>query len=281
MICISISADTNQEMRQRVALAQAEPASLFELRLDSMREAPKVEELVAACGRPVMVTCRSGGKARTGIENAGERVDTLRRAAKSGAVYIHGEPEDLARLERFKNIVRIAGMRDDDATPPDLAERVAALCAAPADWVLFAVTAVSPSDNIRVFEALSSCPKPAIGYAMGETGLVSRILATRYGSRMAFGCLDEARATEPGQPTARELVENYRIGSLGDKTDVYGMFDPDYSRKESFVRHNRAFKDLGIDAVCIPLLGAGSADFMDVLSYVGRRKSGRNGRLTA
>lgn len=281
MICISIVADTNQEMQQRIALAQAEPASLFELQLDSMREAPKVEELLAACGRPVMVTCRSGGKARAVAENAGERVETLRRAAKSGAVYIHGEPEDLARLERFKNIVRIAGMRDDDATPADLSERVAALCAAAADWVRFAVTAISPSDNIRVFEALSSCPKPVIGYAMGEAGLISRILAPRYGSRMTFGCLDEAHATEPGQPTARELAESYRIDALGGKTDVYGMFDPDYSRKESFVRHNRAFKDLGIDAVCIPLLGAGSADFKDVLSYVGRRTSGRNGRLTA
>lgn len=268
MICASIGAADNQEMLRRISLAESEPASLYELRFDDMLEAPAVEELVTACRRPVMATCRAGRGASARWDSPDERAAVLRRAATAGAVYVHGEAKDLERLERFKSIIRIAGMRDTAGTPADLADQALKLCSANVDWVLFAVTAITPSDNIRVFEALSACTKPAVGYAMGDVGLVSRVLGPRYGSRIVFGGLDGEQALEPGQPTVRELADHYRIHSLGGKTDVYAMFDPDYSRSDSFARHNLAFKELGMDAVCIPLFGAGSRDFNGVMAYL-------------
>ncbi len=269
MICISISADSYEGLLRTLAEAVAEAADLHELRLDHLTELPNVEDLLAASVRPVLATCRAAKEGGSFIGTDAERRDILRRALAAGAAYIDAEPDDLAALRGVGHAIRIVSIHDFRHTPDDLMDRVAAMAANPdADWVKFAVMARKPEDNLTVFRAIAACPKPAIGIAMGDIGIISRVLGLRHGSRLTFGCLDNGMESAPGQPTARELAELYRVHSITEKTQIYGLLESHGPERASHATCNMAFKNLDMDAVCLPLLSGGMENFDQLLTVL-------------
>lgn len=263
MICIPISAETNDGMLALIARAEKEPAEMYEFRFDCLEEKPEVEKLLAAASRPVMATCRSvneGGSYRGGFA---DRRSILRRAGMAGAAYIDSEASDLVSLDDCVDSVRVISMHDFDRTPPDLDYRISALSATSADWVKFAVTARGYADNLKLFKALEKCRKPAIAIAMGELGVISRILGMRAGSRVAFGSLGAGLESAPGQPTAAELANLYRVHSITADTEVHGFLGHPDDDALRHLEYNRAFVREGLDAVCIPFLSRDAADFLN------------------
>lgn len=262
MICIPVSATTNAEMLDLIRLAAAEPAGMLELRLDGLKETPLVEELVAASPLPVIATCRSWreGGGHTGDDET--RRDILRRAALAGATHIDAEAGDVERLQERGNALLIASFHDFDSTPPDLGAAIRRLCDLPADWVKFSVTARSPVDGFAVLDAIASCPKPCIGMAMGQMGLVTRILGPAYGSRVTFGSLATGRESAPGQPTARTLARRYRVNGLTRETAVYGLLGNPVAQSKGYILHNAAFERIGFDGVYIPFLTEDAEEFL-------------------
>lgn len=262
MICIPISADTNAAMLGLIARAEAEPATLYEYRLDLMKEKPEIERLLAAATRPVIATCRSVGEGGGFRGDAADRRAVLRRAGLAGAAYIDAEAGDLASLEGCGGVIRIVSMHDFDGTPADLGGRVSALADTPAEWVKFAVTARRHADNLAVFAALAQCAKPAIGIAMGEMGVASRILGVRFGCRVAFGSLGSGLESAPGQTTAGDLANLYRIGKITEKTTIHGHLGHPDRPGALHIARNRAFAEAGMDAVCIPFLARDAGEFL-------------------
>jgi 3-dehydroquinate dehydratase/shikimate dehydrogenase len=53
---------------------------------------------------------------------------------------------------------------------------------------------------------------------MGEYGLMSRVLAPKFGGYLTFASLRDTTATAPGQPTIRELLDLYRFRSINSST---------------------------------------------------------------
>ena len=60
---------------------------------------------------------------------------------------------------------------------------------------------------------------PVIALAMGERGVPSRLLASKFGSHLTFGCLGAGRGTAPGQFSMQDLLL-YRVGGQCSKTQV-------------------------------------------------------------
>ena len=265
MICIPIAADTNAAMMRLLEEAAREPAELFELRLDSLEEEPDVEALVKASFRPVIATCRSVAEGGAFAGGATERRRILSRAAAAGAAYLDAEAADLESLADRNGAILIVSMHDFNSTPDDLRDRVLKMADLPADWVKFAVMANKPSDNIRVFEALRDCPKPAIGIAMGDMGLPSRILGGRFGSRVTFGSLDKGKESAPGQLTANVLAKYYRVNAISEKTAIYGLLGNPVSQSPGYILHNQAYIDSGMDAVYVPFLAEDARDFLNTM----------------
>ena len=265
MICIPIGAEDNAAMLALLRRASAEPADLHELRFDLMKEQPKVEELTAVSSRPVIATCRSLREGGGFAGSADERRDILRRAIRSGAAYIDAETADIPYLDNRENVTLIASLHDFETTPDDLEEKIADLAASGADWVKFAVAVRRTADNLKVLAAIASSPKPCIGIGMGERGLLSRILGPAYGSKVTFGSLETGRESAPGQPTARELAELYRVGNITTDTAVYGLLGDPVAQSRGYVLHNRAFARLGIDAVYISFLAESAEEFLEAV----------------
>ncbi|MDR1744893.1 MAG: type I 3-dehydroquinate dehydratase, partial [Planctomycetota bacterium] len=195
-----------------------------------------------------------------------DRRAILLRAADSGCAYIDVETADIPFIAgKTPRSTLIVSMHDFAGTPENLIERVRELAALPADWVKFAVTHRHPADSVRVLDAIQKCPKPCIGIAMGEGGLMTRVLGPAYGSRVTFGSLDAGSASAPGQPTAMDLATIYRVRDITRETRVYGLLGNPVAQSGGYRLHNRAFERLGFDGVYIPFLAESAEEFLDAI----------------
>jgi len=159
----------------------------------------------------------------------------------------------------------IVSSHNYESTPPDveLDAAVAAAWEAGADIVKIATTAQSFADARRVLGLLERRKGPTVALAMGEHGVVSRVLAGKYGGFLTFGALDAARQSAPGQPTCAELRGRYRLAAQTSDTRVFGVLGDPVAQSKGPQLHNAAFAavDPPVDAVYLPLLVNGpSAD---------------------
>lgn len=254
MICLPIVAKTNTEAFRLLELAGREPADLFELRFDLWEEAPDIAGLLRAAARPVIATCRSREQGGNFSGDTAARLALLQAAMDAGAEYVDAEEDVIGGLKRHDGVVVIASWHDFGGIPADLRAVSERLAATPCDWVKFAVTPKKLSDNFTVLDAIRASRKPAIGIAMGELGLATRILGPAHGSMLTFGTLSAGLESAPGQTTVRQLAEIYRLKTITRNTAVYGLAGDPVRHSAGPVFHNRAFAALGIDAVYIPFL---------------------------
>jgi 3-dehydroquinate dehydratase/shikimate dehydrogenase len=124
-------------------------------------------------------------------------------------------------------------------------------------------TARSVRDSIEAFELLMSRPKPMVSLCMGEAGVMTRVLAPKFGAFLTFaraggpgdadGAAAVAAGTAPGQPTVAELVDRYGFGRIGPATRVLGVIGWPVAHSKSPDLHNAWLRERGADAVMVPI----------------------------
>jgi len=107
-------------------------------------------------------------------------------------------------------------------------------------------------DNLELFDLLAHRERPMIALAMGEHGLMSRILAPKFGAFLTFASLRPSATTAPGQPTITDLLNLYRFRSIKPSTAVYGVVGSPVSHSLSPRLHNAGFETTGHDGVYLP-----------------------------
>lgn len=148
----------------------------------------------------------------------------------------------------------ILSIHDFKGPPADLSRRLLAARGADAARVLkVAFHARSLRDNIELFDILTDRDRPTIALCMGEFGLMSRVLAPKFGGFLTFASLRPTTTTAPGQPTIAELVGLYRFRSIGARTRVYGIVGWPVGHSLSPHVHNAGFEAVGHDGVYVPL----------------------------
>jgi len=271
IIC-SLTATSATEMRRDMFAAAAAGADAVELRLDYLQIPPARQEIAdLLAGAPVetIVTCRptaEGGKFR-GPES--DRLAILANAVRLGADWVdveaavtpHYWPASVGRV--------ILSLHDFKRCPPDLDDIAARLDGSEAAVNKIAFAAAEPRDALRALDVLRNCRKPTLVLAMGQAGLVSRILGGKFGAFGTFAALAHGKESAPGQPTIRELTDLYRVKSLTPASAVYGVIGCPIAHSMSPAIHNAAFAAAGMDACYVPLLIEPGPDdfrrFMDAL----------------
>lgn len=294
-VCVAIPVEHGADVEralQTLDSATAAGATMVEWRVDALAEEPDalchIRELVAGSDVPCIVTVRGEreGGAYRGSET--DRVSLL-EALGTGDAQGHPVPAyidfELADWERSANVrqkvmlavqhpgqVRTVGTRlilsahDFEGRPPGLSRQLAAMVEADACAVAkLAWRARSVRDNIEAFELLGEHPKPLIALCMGEAGVMSRVLAPKFGALLTFaraggpGDADAAAAnalaggTAAGQPTVDELVREYGIHRVRASTRVYGIVGWPVAHSASPRTHNAWFAKHGFDGVYVPL----------------------------
>ncbi|MCA9273368.1 MAG: type I 3-dehydroquinate dehydratase [Phycisphaerales bacterium] len=284
LVCVPITV-----LEIDAALADANQAKLLgadivELRIDSYFPGSEgdaedtlrlneLKRLIAECPLPVILTCRSATEGGDYDGDEADRVSLLEKLcvnAEHPPAYLDFE---LACYQKSANIrqkinlcvqhpkqerdVRtrlILSMHDFDGRPKDLMRRLSEAWAEPAASVVkFAFRARSIRDNLEIFEILRDAPKPTIGIGMGEFGLMSRVLAPKFGGFLTFASLRDSSATAPGQPTIADLLGMYRFRLIGKDTRLYGVIGWPVAHSMSPLIHNAGFEAVGHNGVYLPM----------------------------
>ncbi|MEA3336474.1 MAG: type I 3-dehydroquinate dehydratase [Chloroflexota bacterium] len=249
----------------RLAMAQAAgTADLAELRLDLMQRFD-LAGLLRDSPLPVIVTCRPPREGGNWRGTEGERLAVLQEAACLGPAYIDLEWDSLqtvASLDRSRTRL-ILSRHDFDAMPAGLAATAAQMRAAGADVVKVVGNARKLADVAPVLELLASAAAPTIAIAMGQYGLLSRIVAFRYSNALlSFAAPDpiampdghtSLSATAPGQITAGDMLDIYRVEQITCHTALIGLMGQAANGSPRLITGNDWLDRRGMDAVLIPM----------------------------
>jgi 3-dehydroquinate dehydratase/shikimate dehydrogenase len=89
---------------------------------------------------------------------------------------------------------------------------------------------------------------------MGEAGLISRVLAKKFGAFLTFASLTNDSSTAPGQISIHDMKRLYRWDAIGPETRVYGVVACPVAHSMSPAIHNASFDETGEDGVYLPML---------------------------
>lgn len=285
MLCVPILADEPAVAKRDAILAAEKGADIVEFRVDLLMEADlpldariaQIKDLVAESPLPCIVTCRPEWEGGLYAGDEDERVSMFEAlgTADSPPAYIDVELKaytasanirqkinlavDHPKQERHVRTRLILSSHDFTGRPADLTRKILAMQAEPACAVVkVAYRARSIRDNLELFDILSERQKPTIALGMGEFGLMSRVLAPKFGGFLAFASLRDESATAPGQPTIDDLLGMYRYRSIGKGTKVYGVIGWPVTQSMSPLIHNAGFAEIGWDGVYVPMPVEGS-----------------------
>ncbi|MCH2132567.1 MAG: type I 3-dehydroquinate dehydratase [Phycisphaerales bacterium] len=270
LIAVSIAVTDPANVTGALEAVGASGANLVEWRVDTLAtdEAGRraCRSLVEASPLPCILTCRLAeeGGAYTGDE--ADRIELIESLVTAGVVprYLDieavawhrddGLREAVGRLLDAGECGLVLSTHDFDGRPRDLARRLDGMWSADRVSVVKAAwRARSIRDSLEAFELLSDAGGPMIALCMDRFGVMSRVLAGKFGGLLTFAALDEAGSTAPGQPTLGDLRDRYRFDAIAPTTKVYGIVGDPLGHSLSPLVHNAGFTAVGHDGVMVPM----------------------------
>jgi 3-dehydroquinate dehydratase/shikimate dehydrogenase len=264
-LCVAIFVTDAAQVARDTALAAEHGADLVELRIDALRDPSAVDEVMHASSLPAIVTCRPAWEGGQSPLEDVERGELLRRAIDKGAHFVDVELITVARHEeQIRQMLAQRGLQDvrlivsshkfSKGRPARLNNTLIELYESPADIAKVVWTASTVRDNLEAFEVLQHRQKPTIALCMGEEGLISRVLAKKFGAFLTFASLDGSTGTAPGQVSVSEIKRRYRWDAIKLDTKVYGVVGSPIAHSMSPAIHNAAFDATGHNGVYLPML---------------------------
>ena len=229
----------------------SQPASAL-LKLKQFLDLHPEATVIATCRRTV-----NGGRFKG---SASAQLDLLMKAAATGFQLVDIELQSAeilktAELAELKDRVGVILSFHDFKATKKLEETFAEMKRYPADFYKVVSTATSLHDNVQMMKFLQahSAQHEMVGLCMGEQGIISRVLGVRAGSVFTFAAATRGEETAPGQVTAVELRDTYRIEIVDAATQVYGVAGDPIAHSLSPIMMNAAFRRETVNAVYLSL----------------------------
>jgi 3-dehydroquinate dehydratase/shikimate dehydrogenase len=296
-VCVPVCVRRASELPAAIERA-AQLADVIELRFDCFEDEAQFEEarrelpsLLRARPGPFIITFRPSEQGGHRQLDEGARTDFWTRrlpplledeATRPDFVDLELDffTQRSAQLTRMsQSVTLIISHHDFEHVPADLETLYERMTAVPGSIPKLAVRASEITDCIpilRLLERARRDGREVIAVAMGEAGLLTRVLAPALGSFLTYGSLDEEHATAPGQVTARELRDLYRVRSITGRTMVTGLVGSPVAHSLSPRMHNAAFAARGIDGVYIPFEVRDARAFLVRMAHPRTRELGWN-----
>jgi 3-dehydroquinate dehydratase/shikimate dehydrogenase len=237
----------------------------IELRLDYLAQPlpamPKMKAFLELHPEVTFIaTCRravNGGKFRGSVA---AQLAVLRKAADCGfpLVDLELQSAEAMKADDLRDLYDRVGLvlsHHNFKATKKLEEQFAEMSRYPADFYKLVSTATNLYDNVVMMKFLEkhSGKHEMVGNCMGEQGIISRALAVRAGSVFTFAAATKGEETAPGQVTASELRDIYRIEMVDQATQVYGVAGDPVAHSLSPVMMNAAFRRETVNAVYLSL----------------------------
>ena len=270
-ICVPVRVHRPEELSGAIDVAMRD-GDLVELRADYFSEPeavlPIVRELPEDLRSRIVITLRSAAQGGALPHSDDVRRAFWTRARELPNVFFdveldllleHDLPFDLGRV--------ICSHHDFTRVPTELDQIYARMVATQARTIKIAAQANDAIDCLPLFQLLERAERERrelIAIAMGQRGLMTRVLGPSRGSLLTYGSSDDESATAPGQITAQVLRSLYRIDSIDADTLITGLIGDPIGHSLSPYVHNVAFADARLNAVFLPF------ELNDVTAFLNR-----------
>lgn len=278
-LCVAVTGTDGTELAEK-AESLVRDNALLEFRLDYLKDPgagiPKLKKFLEIHPQVTAIaTCRravNGGKFRGSVS---AQLGILVKAAASGCQLIDIELETAESLkasdfEKLRSKALLILSHHDFKQTRRLQEIFGRMREHPADLFKIVTTATSLYDNVVMTKFLQehSDRFQMIGLCMGEQGIISRVLGLRAGSVFTFAAAGPGEETAPGQISARELRDTYRIEQVDAATRVYGVAGDPVSHSLSPVMLNTAFRRENVNAVYVALHAKDTEDLLKCVQHI-------------
>jgi len=277
----SVTSATAAEMVTIGRSALSSGADLVELRLDSLA-ASQLEALwpLAPSLGPGrwMATLRSREEGGACAWDNARRRETLTQAAAAGAAFLDLELRDLestdwdsspaGRAGRICSHHCLAGIPSD---PEGILRRLGAGRSGRPGAAKLAWTCQDASENLAALDLMRSEPDGRIVVAMGECGLMSRVLARKCAAFGTFCAASTDSVTAPGQASLARMIHEFGWPRHDRSTEVFAVLGSPIAHSLSPALFNHLFAASGGNAVYLPIRVDSEADLQQLLAGVCRR----------
>ncbi len=278
-LCVAIiGADAADMIADAVSVVREE--SFLEFRLDYLKQPlealPALKEFLHTYPNMLAIaTCRravNGGKFRGPVA---AQIEVLKKAQAAGCQIVDIEVESAATLKpaeigslRARSALLLSS--HDFKETRDLEATFQSMQQIRADFYKVVTTATCLYDNVRMMKFLEdkSRAHSVVGVCMGEQGVISRVLGLRAGSAFTFASVAAGGETAPGQITARNLRDVYRIDQLDPATRIYGVAGDPVVQSLSPQMMNTALRRENVNAVYLPLHARSVEDLIECVRAI-------------
>ncbi|KAL5561576.1 hypothetical protein UlMin_031323 [Ulmus minor] len=268
LMCAPLEYSSLEEMQVSMDKAKAEGADLVELRLDSMSfsHISQVEKLIKRRTLPAIVSFRlKGASKRTAWQ-------VLRLALELDVEYVEIEFEMAFDIDLYEHkgsksqIIVSSHVNGGKPSAEKLGNLIACMQCTGADVIKLIVDVDYITDSAPIFQMLTHCPIPLIAIAVGSRGLISQILAPKFGGFLVYGSLKGHSL--PGLPSLLSLKQVYNIEHINANTKVFGLISNPVGHSKGPILHNPALRHIGYDGIYVPMLVDDVKDFFETYSCV-------------
>ncbi len=222
-VCVSISATDVPELLGQAQKAERLFADLIEVRLDRLRSYRGLSKIARAVEKPLIATNRPLSDKGSYDGSETDRLKVLTEAVSKGFDYVDLELATSklgnAITSFRKKGAKILLSHHDHFRTPDITKLQTTLTKLQEykpDLYKIITTAQFPQDNLTILSLLDKNRKrtPLVSFAMGQTGIWSRIMAPYYGAPFTYASLERGLETAPGQLTITDLRRIYETLGL-------------------------------------------------------------------
>lgn len=260
MICVSVCARTADELIENIKKAE-EFADVIEVRFDCI-DPDQIQKSFALLSseKPLLLTYRpveQGGYAGVELEwrFAFWTAFVVNNAAiDKRKIWLDYEYDLIGQIQKLANPVTIHSYHDFFGVPEDV-ENIYDHLASDDAIAKIAFNTEDAVDGLSLWKLLRKAGaqnKPLIPIAMGEAGKWTRILGLAYGAPVIYTSLETGKEVAPGQISAEEMRDVYRVKELTEETEIYGVIGSPVAHSLSPHMQNAAFKAAGLNAVLVP-----------------------------
>lgn len=273
-LCVAIQGGSPAELMDR-AEAACKEFKFLELRLDSVSKPsnalPYIKQFLSEHKDvTVIATCRRKAHGGSFDGPLATELDILMKAAQCGCQIVDLEVESAEEAKSHQvEKLRSAGAAllvsfHDFSRTKGLEQAADRIQAFKPDFVKVVSTARNLADNLAVLRLIEdrSLGSRIVGIAMGEEGLVSRVLGPRAGAAFTFASWSEGTETAPGQISAETLRDVYRLEHLDPATRIFGVAGNPISHSLSPMLQNAAFRREIVNAILLPLKAKSVGDLL-------------------
>ncbi|KAM6558465.1 hypothetical protein CsatA_027704 [Cannabis sativa] len=121
-----------------------------------------------------------------------------------------------------------------------------------ADVIKLIVEVHNIIDVAPIFHMLTHCQVPLIATAVGSRGLISQLLAPKFGGFLVYGYLKSHPI--PGLPTLVSLKQIYELEHVNEYTKIFGLISNPVGHSKGPILHNPALRHIGYNGIYVPMM---------------------------